>query len=227
MPSTDRHGDDGFSLVETVVAMAIFAVLAAVTGAVLLSALSMTSSSSRRTAAANIAARYVEEVRGMRALDIPDGGAALPDATVGGTTYKVKRTASYVASGESVSLCAGSGTAAAYKLVTIVVTWPDMGATQPVRADTLKALGLGVDGLTSTRGIAALQVLNAANQPVPRRLRDALLRRHRPGHPADGGGRVRAVHPARPGLRLHRGGPARRSAGTACAGPPARPPPSP
>lgn len=164
---SDPQTDEGSTLVETLVALAIFAVLAAVAAGLLLSALSLTKGSAQRTAAANLAAQYVEEVRAMRTRDIPDGGTSYPAVSLGGTTYQVKRTSSYVSAGEGVSLCAGSGSKVAYKLVSIVVTWPGMGSTQPVRTDTLKALGLGAEGLTATRGVVAVQVLSSAGKPVP------------------------------------------------------------
>ncbi len=163
----NRLNDDaGFSLVETVVAMMVFAVVAVVAATMLVSTLSVTDSNRQRVAAANIAAKYVEEARGMRALDIPDGGTTYPAVTIQGTAYTAQRTANYVASGSQSSLCAGGGSDLVYKLVTVTVTWPGMGSVQPVRSDTLKALGLGEDGLNQTRGVAAVELLRADGTPL-------------------------------------------------------------
>jgi prepilin-type N-terminal cleavage/methylation domain-containing protein len=163
----DRPTDeDGFSLVETVVAMMVFAVVAVVAASMLISTLSVSENSSQRVIAANLAATYVEEVRGMRALDIPDGGTVYPPVTVQGTSFTAQRTANYVSSGSTTSICAGGGSELVYKLVTVTVTWPDMGNTKPVRSDTLKALGLGEDGLNKTKGMAAIGLLRADGTPL-------------------------------------------------------------
>lgn len=159
-------GEDGFSLLETVVAMMVFAVVAVVAASMLVSTLSVTKNGSQRVVAANLAAKYIEEARGMRALDIPDGGTVLPKVTLQGTEYTAQRTANYVASGSSTSLCAGGSSQLVYKLVTVTVTWPGMGTTQPVRSDTLKALGLGSDGLNQSRGVAAIGLLRADGTPL-------------------------------------------------------------
>lgn len=157
--------DDGFSLVETVVAMMVFAVVAVIAASMLVSTMSVTESSSQRVIAANLAAKYVEEARGMRALDIPDGGTTYAPVEVQGTKYTAQRTANYVASGSPTSICAGGGSELVYKLVTVTVTWPNMGSVKPVRSDTLKALGLGADGINKTRGMAAIGLLRADGTP--------------------------------------------------------------
>lgn len=160
-------GDDGFSLLETIVAMMVFAVVAVVAASLLVSTLSVTKNGSQRVVAANLAAKYVEEARGMRALDIPDGGTVYPPVTLQGTTYTAQRTANYVASDSSTSLCAGGSSQLVYKLVTVTVTWPGMGTTKPVRSDTLKALGLGADGLNQSHGVAAVGLVRGDGTPLP------------------------------------------------------------
>ena len=162
-----RSRDEGVTLVETVVAMAVFAVVAAVTAGLLGQVLRVTRSNDQRVAAANLAAQHVEQLRGLRALDIPDG-ARTESVTVGSTVYTVTRTATYVSSGASRSICDdGAGAAGmAQKRVTVTVTWPDMGSAKPVRSDTLKALGVGVDGVDPTRGTAAVALQTAAGGPL-------------------------------------------------------------
>ena len=161
-----NRGDDGFGLVETMVAMFVMGIVAVVSAGLLVNILGLTKSNGQRVVAANLAAQYVEEARGMRALDIPDGGTTFTPPPVGGTHYTVLRTANYVSSDSTTSLCAGSGSSLVYKLVTVTVTWPGMGSVKPVRSDTLKALGLGNDGLRSTRGVAAVELLDAAGKPL-------------------------------------------------------------
>jgi hypothetical protein len=98
-------------------------------------------------------------------VDIVDGGTTRTE-TVGGVSYTVKQTASYVPADSATSVCSATGSALAYKLVTVTVTWPDMGRVKPIRVDTLKAVGIGDDGLDATTGSVALAVVGADGAPV-------------------------------------------------------------
>lgn len=155
-------------MVEAVVSMVILAIVATVVATILVGALGVSRGASQRVTAANLAAKQIEAARSMRTLDIPDG-ATNPyggPVLVGGTSYTVVQTASYVASDSSSgSACTGSGNSLAYKLVTVVVTWPNMRTVQPVRSDTLKALGFGADGLDQNSGAAAVSVTDSLGQP--------------------------------------------------------------
>jgi len=158
--------DDGFSLVETLVALVLFAIVASVSARFLITSMGVTRSNAQRVVAANLAAQSIEEVRGKRAVDIADGTTTSQPPAISGTTYTVERTAHYVSSSMSSGLCAQDGAALTFKLVSVTVTWPGMGSVKPVRADTLKALGFGVNGLDATRGSAAVQVLDEQSKPV-------------------------------------------------------------
>jgi hypothetical protein len=85
--------------------------------------------------------------------------------TVGGVTYTIKQSARYSAAGASTTLCS-SGTSLAYKVVTVVVSWTGMGTVKPVRADTLRAVGVGSGALDqSTLGTLAVLVSGATGSP--------------------------------------------------------------
>ncbi|HEX2809384.1 MAG TPA: hypothetical protein VHN80_24745, partial [Kineosporiaceae bacterium] len=80
----------------------------------------------------------------------------------------IKQNANYLASGSTTSVCTSSGSSLAYKLVTVTVTWPNMGSIKPVRTDTLKAVGVGSDGLDQTSlGTLALLVVGSTGAPQP------------------------------------------------------------
>jgi prepilin-type N-terminal cleavage/methylation domain-containing protein len=152
-----RRGDRGFTLVEVVVSMSLFAVAASVTLGLLLRTTQVAGDNIRRTAAANLAQKQIESVRSQKATAITDGQSTTT-AVIGSTTYTIKQLANYVSTDSSTSVCTGSGNTLAYKLVTVTVTWPNMGTIKPIRADTLKAVGLGADGLDSTLGTLAILV---------------------------------------------------------------------
>jgi prepilin-type N-terminal cleavage/methylation domain-containing protein len=164
-----RSDDEGFSLVETLAAMVVFAILAVSVAGVVVHSFGLTKSNASRVAAANLAMQQIEATRALRAIDVPDGATVLsPKPMVNGVEYTVTQTANYVAADSSTSLCSGasteSGVELAYKLVTVVVTWPGMGVVQPVRQDTLLSLGIGFSGVDGTKGSAAIAVTGASGQ---------------------------------------------------------------
>ena len=162
--------DDGFTLVETLAAMIVFSVLAVSVGGVILNTLGLTKSNTSRVAAANLATKEIETVRALRAVDVPDGATQVsPKPVVNGVEYTVIRTATYVSSDSATSPCTGpsssSGVKLGYKLVTVEVTWPQMGSVKPVRQDTLLALGVGFASVSGDKGTGAIAVLGANDQP--------------------------------------------------------------
>lgn len=166
-----RQGDEGFTLVETLAAMVVFALLAASVGGVIINTFDLTKSNTSRVAAANLATQQIERTRALRALDVPDGMSVVsPKPVVNGVEYTVTQTANYVSSGSGTSLCGGTSTSSstlAYRLVTVVVTWPNMGRVQPVRQDTLLSLGIGFNGTAADKGTGAIAVVGESGQPVP------------------------------------------------------------
>jgi hypothetical protein len=151
-------------MLEVIVSMVIFGIAAVVVAGLIVNALGLTKSNTERTTAANLAAEQIEAIRDTRTLDIPDGQTVLPDRVVGGTSYGITQTANFIAGGASSSVCTGTSNQLSYKLVTVVVTWPGMGSVQPVRSDTLRSLGIGVDGLDQRFGALAALVQGSAGE---------------------------------------------------------------
>ncbi|WP_158221216.1 prepilin-type N-terminal cleavage/methylation domain-containing protein [Kineosporia sp. R_H_3] len=164
MPRRDRP-DGGFTLAEVLVAMSVFSILVTVALGLVLRTTGLLASNDRRVVAANLADRQIESARSQRAVDIPDGLTTRTE-TVGGVTYTVKQTATYVPSDATSSVCTASAAGLAYKLVTVTVTWPGMGRVKAVRADTLKAVGIGTDGLDTASGSVAVSVVGASGAAV-------------------------------------------------------------
>lgn len=164
-----RREDDGFTLVEALAAMIVFAILAVSVMNVILNGFQLSKSNKARVTAANLAAQHIEATRAMEPTAVPDGLTVTSPPPIDGVQFEVRRTANYVASDSGTSLCTGSASASgvrlAYKLVTVNVTWPSMGSVQPVRQDTL--LNLGIDALDPTRGTAAVGVTGPGGLPTP------------------------------------------------------------
>lgn len=154
-PGAGQHCDAGFTLIEVVIAMVIFAVFCAIGLGVLVRTGSVTRGNLQRTAAANLATEQIQAARSMSATNIPDGTTTRTQV-VKSTTYTISQTAKYLSADATSSVCDGALTSLAYKLVTVKVTWPNMGSIQPVRQDTLKAVGVGSDGLGSAGALALL-----------------------------------------------------------------------
>ena len=165
-PQHSPRLDDGMSLVETVVAMMVFAVFSLLAVAYLVSAQQVGAGNTQRVAAANLAAQQIELVRSSRTLDLPDGTTVLPNPPVlSGTTYTLTQQVRFVAGPDGASVCTGGNDRLAYKLVTVSVTWPRMGAVKPVRTDTLKALGIGATQADARKGSAAVAVVDHEGKP--------------------------------------------------------------
>lgn len=156
----------GFTLAEVLVAMSVFAVLVTIVVGLVVRTAAVASSNDRRVVAAALADRQIESARAQSAVALVDGLTTRTE-TVGGVTYTVRQTATYVPSESATSVCSGTGATLAYKLVTVTVTWSGMGRVKPVRADTLRAVGLGTEGLDQTRGSVAVSVVGAAGADQP------------------------------------------------------------
>jgi prepilin-type N-terminal cleavage/methylation domain-containing protein len=163
MPADDA--ESGFTLLEVVIAMAVFTAFAAISLGVFINTTDVAGDNIRRTAATNLLNTQLQTARGLSAQAIPDGRTVTIRA-VGGTSYTITQTANYMGSGASASICSGTGSALAYKLVTVRVTWENMGSVKPIRGDTLRAVGIGDDGLDATRGTVALSVVGSTGQPT-------------------------------------------------------------
>ena len=159
-------GDDGFSLMEGIVAAVVLALGITITASLLIQDAGLTRNNGQRSAATNLAASKLERVRQLPATAIPDGRLTTTE-TVGNTTYTVNQDSTYLAASGATNACGGTG-ALSYKRVTVTVSWPGMGSTKPVQSETLRALGFdaGSGGLDSSKGALAVQVLDHNGLPA-------------------------------------------------------------
>lgn len=172
--------DDGFSLIEIVVALSVLMVLALAVSITLINGLNVSKQSRQRVAASNLAAREVEIVRNtfgssetaalaVAALGAVDNANPLGGAgpsLVDGTPYTVRRDVQWMATGNGVSACDGGSLVSHPSLkVSVSVTWPDMRTTKPVRTSTLLTPPKGSLGSTTIAFVAA-KIQNASGLPA-------------------------------------------------------------
>jgi hypothetical protein len=130
-------------MVELVVAVTVFAL---VFGAVSLGVgrvLEVNRGNRNRSAGAYLAARQLEEVRAKPFDQVTLGRTTCAYTTAACSLpapYTVVQDVAWAAPGSTTTSCdvpSTSGSALAYKRVTVTVTWPDMGGVAPVTSQTL------------------------------------------------------------------------------------------
>lgn len=162
--------DEGFGLVETVVAMLILSVVALAVLAMLGTAQRTAFGNRARVVAADLAASEMDLLRsqardGLSAL--PVGPGRTSSTTVGGVDYEVRSAIAYVSTAAPGTLC---GTPAGVQAlnavrVNVSVTWPAMGQVPPVTSDTVIAPSLS--DTTSTVGTVVVRTTDRDGDPLP------------------------------------------------------------
>lgn len=131
-----RTDESGLSLIEVVVAMMIFAIIA--TGALhaTISTLSVTHDTRSRQVAANLAAQEIDLARDTADLLTLEDTSR--DIQVNGENFHIERDARWVLNAGGDLNCGADGQTLRYKRVNISVTWDNMRpSTKPVTSDTV------------------------------------------------------------------------------------------
>lgn len=147
----------GVSLVELVVACAIFVALIGGVTSTVWSSLDLARQNRNRSVAAGLASQEMDTVRAADFLSLPVGLVSSTE-TVDGVPYAVARESEWIAEGASAGPCdAQSGTPALLR-VHVSVTWPNMNGIVPVVSDTVLAPPVGAFDPNS--GHLAVKVLD-------------------------------------------------------------------
>ncbi|GAA1492887.1 prepilin-type N-terminal cleavage/methylation domain-containing protein [Curtobacterium herbarum] len=134
-----RERDEGLSIVEVLVAMTVFAMIAAGVAMGIASSLYLAHSSRSREVAINLAQDAVDSARTSTNLFSVVDGTTTP--TVGGLRYTVKQVARWVPSSGSANACGAAGANGgplAYKRISLTVSWSS-ASTQSVSMNSLVA----------------------------------------------------------------------------------------
>ena len=182
-PRGARGADQGFSLIELVVAMVLLGTMAVAVIGVIMNSQTQGVTNRSRIAAANLAAREIDLVREEFArtdagpLSLAAAGYVLnPHPLAGGTAgqplvvdgrkYTVVRTAQWNIGGTGASACEGGALVAYPTLgVTVSVTWPNMGSVKPVVSNASLAPDKDT-GIPTTDSFIAAKVLDKDANPL-------------------------------------------------------------
>ncbi len=151
LPTRDRRrrksGEEGFGITEVMVAAVVLVIIVSALGMTLAGSLNLSRTNKNRTVAANLAQQDIDQIRTALQNDFDDNdyiGTTVAPKTVGKATYSVSRATEWVTSNTGANLCenpppspSNPTTGLAYIKVTTRVSWPNMGGTPPVIAETL------------------------------------------------------------------------------------------
>jgi len=151
-------------LIEVIVSALIIVVVG---GAVLtlLQATARSAADSRnRTAAQAIAQEDQARLRSMRISSLNRLNQNWT-AKLGGTTFTVNSTGTFVNNATGNPSCTGSNTSADYVRITSTVTWPNMNGRPPIVMNSIVAPSNG--SLNPGNGTLTVSTINAAGLPLP------------------------------------------------------------
>ncbi len=142
-PTGRRSGDAGFSLVEIIVALSVFAVLAVACASIAIDSLGVAGDNRDRVRAANLASAEIERARAqfrVSPANVSETPLVTPTA-VDGLNYTVTRVATWLDNsgrdapvGGGPSYTAATGNALR---VEVQVSWPGLGERPPVISTTV------------------------------------------------------------------------------------------
>ena len=177
-----RRSDAGFTLIEVMAAIVVFALVALAGTSMILNSISISKDTRNRTQAASVAAQKLEVVRNAStqscwvepvaagcALTLSDTGNTTTTQAVAGQTFTVVQALSWLAKAAPTGSCdaptqGGNSAVQPVLLVQESVTWPAMGGRKPVTAATEIAPPVGQ--FTGNTGGISVKILDHAAAPV-------------------------------------------------------------
>jgi type II secretory pathway pseudopilin PulG len=130
--------EDGVSIIEVMVALMIFTVVALGLAYSMATMTKLTYESSNRETAANLASAEIDRLQALPdAFDVHSD--LINPVTVDGITYNLADSVGWVSANGASGSCGTGGGNLQYKRLNVVVTWPGMIYANPVRADSTLA----------------------------------------------------------------------------------------
>jgi prepilin-type N-terminal cleavage/methylation domain-containing protein len=154
---------EGFTLVEVIIAMAIFSIVSIGVLYGLLSVLSITKDSRDRQVATNLASEEIDLVRAADDLFALDDNSRTVE--LNGDTFTVARTARWI-SDPTEDLACGSSDELRYKRVSVRVTWANMRSTDAA-VETFTVINPKERINEADKGTIVVSVVGVNGAPVP------------------------------------------------------------
>lgn len=163
-----KRSEAGFTILELMMAMFVFAVIMGAVAAALGTTLSATRNNGNRVIGANLAAEDVDSLRLLASTNFTaftdQLGQTSNTRQVGNVDYTVTRNLTWVNGSAGTAPCDGASVAGvAYVRVTSEVSWPLMGAVKPPTSETVIAPPAGV--YRADRGNIGVKVTGADDSP--------------------------------------------------------------
>lgn len=131
-----REHEDGVTIVEVLVAMTVFAMIAVAVATGIVGSLALTHTSRSREVAIGLAQDAIDRARTATNLFSVVDETTTP--TVGGLQYTVKQVARWVPTSGSANACGSGGGPLAYKRISMTVSWSS-GSAQSVSMNSMVA----------------------------------------------------------------------------------------
>ena len=162
------QGEGGFTIVELMVAISIFAILMAAAAVGMNGALNMTRNNRSRSVAANLASQQMDTISATTFSKIVVGQTTATQ-TVDGVVYSIETDSEWVGTTTSTGSCTGGSNAnPAYLRVTVLVTWPQMNGILPVQSQTIITPPVGTyDANSGNISVLVLDHTAAPEDGVP------------------------------------------------------------
>ncbi len=130
-----RGDEAGFTIIELVVAVSVFALMAGSIAATINSGLNLTRNNRNRSIAANLASQEMDAVRQAKFTTLTDG-LVQSTQSVDGVAYTVKRESEWVATNAKSGPCDAQGGTPQVLRVTVSVYWSNQQGVPPATSST-------------------------------------------------------------------------------------------
>ena len=127
----------GLTLIELVIAISVFAVMAGGIASTASSGLNLIRNDRNRSVAANLASQEMDEIRQTTFSALPLSGLTTSTKTVDGVSYDVERQFDFVSTTATTSMCDSVGGIPKLLRATVQVRWNAMGSIPPVQSNTV------------------------------------------------------------------------------------------
>lgn len=162
-----RESDEGFSIIEVMVAMTIFAMIAAGVAMGIASTLFLTQDNRSREAALNLANQALDAARSTKDVFTLDDDTS--QQAIGAQRYTIKRTTNWINSDGTDNSCGAGSGVLAYKRVAVTVSWSSNASPKQKRVviDSLIAPSSAVSSATASTIVVGVQTATGGpNQGV-------------------------------------------------------------